>query len=92
MATSLQLTGVDDVDLASILDTFGLEATTDPRTAIYRIVENFALRYQALSSGDRPSKMSIIKEAQNVDIDTQVRTFTVRFDLQIQAIAVESEA
>lgn len=92
MATSLQLTGVDDVDLASILTTLGLEATTDPRTAIYRIIENFEQRYQALSAPDRPLRMSITKSAQNVDIDTQVRTFAIRFDLQIQAVSVESEA
>jgi hypothetical protein len=91
MPTSLQLTGVDDTALASILSTLNLEATPDPRTAIYRIIENFAVRYQGLLLVDRPAKMSIIKEAQNVDIDTQVRTFTIRFDLQIQAIAVEVE-
>jgi hypothetical protein len=90
MTTSLQLTGVDDIALASILSALNLGATADPRTAIYRIIENLAKRYEDLSTLDRPTKMSIIKEAANLDIDTQVRTFTIRFDLQIQATAVDA--
>jgi hypothetical protein len=91
MTTYEQLTGISQTPFNSIMNTLGLATTADPRTAIYRIIENFAVRYQAIAVADRPERMSIIKEAQNVDIDTQVRTFTIKFDLHIQAIAVEDE-
>lgn len=88
-----QLFGTNQTPTNEALALLGITpAVTDARLAVQRIVALLEENYAALSAANvNLSTYSILKEAENVDIDTQRQIFTFTFDMKIAATTVEDE-
>jgi len=91
--TSEQIFGLAPADLALLLTSLGLPATSDARMASYRVVSHLMLKLFELTDGaGELVTHQIAKTVNNFDLDTQIQTFTFTYRLALVASALEDES
>jgi hypothetical protein len=91
--TSNNIFGVDSTDVTDALTSLGVTTpATDARLAAHQIVDLLHTKVDAFVAANAPlTSYSVVKEADNIDIDTQRQIFTFTFDMKIAATTVEDE-
>jgi len=91
----------------AFIDLFGLNAdsvtdaltalavtnpATDARLAVHQIIQLLQTKHDAfVDANGSLTTFSMVREADNIDIDTQRQIFTITFDMKIAATTVENE-
>ena len=85
--------GIESENVGLALTTLGItDSITDARLAAQKLIELLHTNYAVLVDGTTNlSTYSVLKEADNIDIDTQRQIFTFTFDMKIAATTVEDE-
>ena len=91
--TFTNIFGVDQTATTSALTALGVTApATDARLAAHQIIALLQSSLNTFVGAGLPlASYSILKEADNIDIDTQRQIFTFTFDMKIAATTVEDE-
>lgn len=91
--TSANIFGVDSTAVTDALTSLGISTpATDARLAAHQIVDLLQSKLDTYNASNTPLiTYAIVKEADNIDIDTQRQIFTITFDLKIAATTVDDE-
>lgn len=91
--TFVNILGVDSTAAATALTALGVATpANDARLAAHQIVELLQTKHDAfVDASGALTSYSVLREADNIDIDTQRQIFTFTFDMKIAATTVENE-
>ena len=90
--TYLEVFGSTESDTKAALASFGLPVPTDARGALFSVLERLNTQYQAMLTTRELDIYLLISSKENIDLDTQRRTYNFSLDLALVVGSVEDEA
>jgi hypothetical protein len=90
--TFLEVFGANETDTKAAIASLGLPVPTDARGAVLSIMERLKSSYDTMLENRELNIYQFESTRENIDIDTQRRTYTITLDLALVPGPIEDEA
>jgi hypothetical protein len=90
--TYLEVFGANETDTLAAMASLGLPVPTDARGAVLSLLERLKSSYATMLEVRELNIYRLESTRNNIDIDTQRRTFTITLDLALVPGQIENEA
>lgn len=90
--TFLEVFGANETDTKAAIASLGLPVPTDARGALLTLLERLNTQYQAMLETRELNIYVFNSTRENIDIDSQRRTYTISMDLALVPGPIEDEA
>jgi len=90
--TFLEVFGANETDTKAAIASLGLPVPTDARGAVLSLMERLKSSYDTMLENRELNIYQLESTRENIDIDTQRRSYTITLDLSLVPGPIEDEA